>query len=123
MKTIFFLTFLLLSTTNFSQSEADTCGFYVSPSLSIENSEKLTVWANCPLPDFKFLLYNKDGELQYESEKLETPMSLNVAEVLPLAGKNYKYTKGETYSWVIFYKLAHDTDETLRKITGDIIMM
>jgi len=122
MKSILILAFLSLSITNFAQSEADTCGFYVSPTLSIENSEKLTVYCNCPLPDFKFVLYDKAGALQYESEKLENPMSLDVSEVLVEAGDINKYTKGETYSWTIFYKLAHDTDQTLRKITGTISM-
>jgi hypothetical protein len=122
MKGILFLSFFLFSITNFSQSEADTCGFYVSPTLSIENSEKLTVYCNCPLPDFKFVLRDKAGVIQYESEKLETPMSLDVTEVLHEAGDINRYFKGETYSWTIFYKLSHDTDQTLRKITGTITM-
>lgn len=123
MKTFFFISLVFFSINGISQSEADTCGFYVSPTLSIENLEKLTVWTNCPLPDFKFILHDKEGVLQYESTKLETPMSLDVTEMTVNVGiSTNKYIKGETYSYVIFYKLAHDTDQTLRKVNGTITM-
>lgn len=124
MKTILILATILFSSVTFSQTEADTCGFYVSPELSIADNGPLVIASNCEMLDFKFVLSNAAGEKQYESTVFLTPMPFNASEKVTVGdAQEYKHKSGSTYSWIIYYRLPGDTDAGMRMVTGSLNML
>jgi hypothetical protein len=124
MKVLIILSSFLLSINSFSQMEADTCGFYVNAEIIVDDPAGLTVWSNCPLSDFKFVLHDSAGQLQYESTEHTTPMSLDSGEKISAGGiEENKYKKGETYSWIIYYRLPSDSDAGMRMVNGTLVFI
>ena len=124
MKTILVLATFLFTGITFSQGAADTCGFYVSPELSIAENGPLVIASNCEMLDFKFVISNAAGETQYESAVFLTPMPFNCSEKVTVGDvEEFKHKAGSAYSWIIYYRLPGDTDAGMRMVRGSLKML
>lgn len=124
MKRFLLLATILISINGFSQAEADTCGFYVSPELSVADNGPLVIASNCELSEFKLVVSNAAGETQYESTVLLTPMPFNCSEKVSVGGvEEFKHKPGSTYSWIIYYRLPGDTEAGMRMVSGSLNML
>lgn len=123
MKTYFFLVFLLFTCNLFSQPEdkAVTCEVSVSESLKKSTNDKIVVDFTCPISKFKFQLFNRWGQLLYETEIYSTPLNFDIHERMKGKRKKpgpEKYTPSNTYFWIVEY--THAENGFQGKSTGNL---
>ena len=98
----FALILIHLSFSNKATKTSD-CVITVTPELSIENADKLYITSNCTMHNFHFAIYDRWGELMYESKRFTEPMDLDITEKIK-SGKKYKFKSGETYFWSLKFQ-------------------
>lgn len=97
-----------------SKVEEDTCSIFVSNVLTRNDGDELIINSGCELIDFNFEIYNKWGELMYQSNHFQSPMDFDLYEKIVVDGEEkYKFPKKETFIWVMTYKRSMQKSEGL----------
>jgi len=119
-----YLTILLLFITSNSTAQhdesRDSC-LIIPKSISQRNNEELLIRSNCNLATFSFKLFNRWGELLYETSNFSSPLDFNISEMTGTK-KNpvLKYQSG-VYFWIIEFRLLNEHDpEKIENMTGYI---
>lgn len=107
MKPLLFLPMLFAIAIAYGQETATTdegpCTFTVPSLLSPGISEKLGVQSTCILDSFDFKLFNRWGQIVYETDQFTNPLDFNLNEIQQKDGvEEYKYQFG-LYIWQITY--------------------
>lgn len=117
-----YLTILLLfiasnSTAQLSESQ-DSC-LIIPNSVSQKNNEGFFIQSNCNLASFNFKLFNRWGELLYETSDFSSPLDLDISEMTgPKKDPVYKYPTG-VYFWILEFRLLEEHDpEVIQSKTG-----
>lgn len=112
---------LLFFVTNLNaqdNEDLDSC-LVVPTTISQKNKEKLLIESNCELSAFHFLLFNRWGELLYETFDLDFPLDFDVAEMTGTKRKPLlKYDYGSTYFWKIYYKVYREEESEIVQSTA-----
>ncbi len=122
MHRIILFLLVFLPGVSFAQTEntGDSCHIVVPRTLVKKNKETLTVSIDCPVSEFNFKIYNRWGNLLYETKILTFPLDFDIHARMKGKRKQLgaeKFQKG-LYYWRLEYK--EEGSVNVRKSNGQI---
>lgn len=122
MKFVLLFFCYLLINFSFAQTEGaeDSCHIIVPSTLVKNDNETLTIIIDCPISQFSFKIYNRWGNLLYETKNLTSPLDFDIHERMKRKRKKLGPEKFQTglYYWHLEYR--EDGSVNTRKRNGQI---
>ncbi len=109
--------------TQTERAEED-CIVNVPSSISLNDADKLFVEISCPVSEFHFRMYNRWGELLYETQNFTAPLDLDLHAHKKGKGKKLGpkiFNGNESYIWQMDYR--EEGTVNTRKANGTIIVL
>ncbi len=112
-KIITVLFFLIALSSNAQNIEIkDSCYIFIPNNLTRNDGEKLVIKSNCSLKEFKCQMFDRWGELMYETTNFSDPLDFNLNEKIIVENKEvFKYEKSKTYYVVVSYSTNVNTEK------------
>jgi hypothetical protein len=124
MKLVITISLLFISFLSYAQDNEmnEGCYIFIQNNLTRNDGAELVLSTNCTFEKFKFEIFDKWGELMFETTKFSNPIDFNLNEKIIVDGKDqYKYEINQTYTWVVTYSLKNHK-EKMRRI-GRIMIL
>ena len=124
MKLVITISLLFISFLSNAQDNEmnEGCYIFTQNNLTRNDGAELVLSTNCTFEEFKFEIFDKWGELMFETTKFSNPIDFNLSEKIIVDGKEqYKYEISQTYTWVVTYSLKNHK-EKIRRI-GRIMIL
>jgi len=117
MKTIITVLFFLFALSSNAQNIEikDSCYIFIPNNLSRNDDDELVIKSNCALKEFKCQIFDRWGELMYETTNFSDPLDFNLNEKIIVENKEvYKYEKSKTYYVVVSYLTNTNTEKMIK---------